>query len=253
MPPSGEEIILSLLSRSVAKLENGDQKQKPEDEEVTFLKYVKKVKRQTESADKIADIVESLIVYFYLKEVSPKLAEELSAIHTFPLVSGHLKGISTVLTRNSSSQNRNKIADKRIKANKKTSTIVKRFTPLEDKVIKAAIEETGENYINLPSLVKRLNRPYKSVISRIAVIQRNGGVSKKMRFTLAEDIMLLDKLIIPRVGNEMLSKIVLSKHHYTDLTKELGKSPNAVLDRWVNSLQPWLLQHYSGTRRFLFS
>ena len=43
MPPSGEELILSLLSRSVAKLENGDKKQKPEDEEVTFLKYVKKV------------------------------------------------------------------------------------------------------------------------------------------------------------------------------------------------------------------
>ena len=67
MPPSGEELILSLLSRSVAKLENGDQKQKPKDEEVTFLKYVKKVKRQTETADKIADIVESLINVFLLE------------------------------------------------------------------------------------------------------------------------------------------------------------------------------------------
>ena len=210
-----------------------------------FFKYVNKVKRyQTETANKIADIVESLIVYFYLKEVSPKLAEELSTTHTFPLVSKHLKGKSTKLANNSSFQNSNKEAVKGKKANKKTNTIVKRFTPLEDKVIKAAIKETGEDNINLPSLVKRLNRPYKSVITRIASIQRNGGVHKQIWFTLVEDIMLLEKLIIPRVGKEMLSKIVLLKHHYTDLTKELGKSTNTVLDRWVISLQPWLLQHY---------
>lgn len=37
MPLNGEELILSLLSRSVAKLENRHKKHEPEDGEVTFF------------------------------------------------------------------------------------------------------------------------------------------------------------------------------------------------------------------------
>lgn len=68
-----------------------------------------------------------------------------------------------------------------------------------------------------------------------------------MRFTLVEDILVLERLVIPRVRNEKLSNIVLIRQHCTDLTRHLDKSPTAIMLRWISVLQPWLLQHYSGT------
>ena len=68
-----------------------------------------------------------------------------------------------------------------------------------------------------------------------------------MHFTRVEDIMVLERLVIPRVGKEKLSEIVLHKHHYADLNKDLNKSRHGVFKRWANVLQPRLLQHYSGT------
>ena len=51
--------------------------------------------------------------------------------------------------------NTNMKADKGKTVNKKTSIMVKRFTPKEDEIIKAAIKEAGEDHLNLPSLVKK--------------------------------------------------------------------------------------------------
>ena len=64
MPPRGDELILKLLSLSVARLESSDMKRKQEEEEVTFLNSVKKVKEnETEAATANIEIIESLVVY----------------------------------------------------------------------------------------------------------------------------------------------------------------------------------------------
>ena len=250
MPPSGEELILKLLSQSVARLESSDKKRKQDEEEVTFLKAVKKVK-ENEPGDATAniDIIESLVVYHYLTEVSPKLAEELSTLQVFTLVYHHLKKVSPKLAEELAALNiPNKTSGKKKMANKRAGVTLKRFTPQEDDSIRIAIKDAGEGNIdNLNDLAKRLNRPVRSVTTRIDSLKRNGGLTKKMPFTLIEDSMILESLVIPRVGKEKLSEIVLHKHHYAELANHLNKSSHGVLRRWANVLQPWLLQHYSGT------
>ena len=94
MPPSGDQLILKLLSQFVARLESGGKKRKWE-EEVTVQKSVKKVKRcELEAVTIKADMIESLVVHHHLKEVSPNLADEFSALHTFPRVLNHLIEVS---------------------------------------------------------------------------------------------------------------------------------------------------------------
>ena len=205
-------------------------------------------KEDPEAVTTNTDMVRSLIVYQHMKKVSPKLAEELSAFYILPHVSKYLQKISPeVAGQLQALQKTQKKPDKGKAVNTKTGTIQKRFTRLEDEVLKAAIEEAGEKKVDFGALAKRLNRYKNSITERIETLKRNGGITKKMPFSLVEDTMILETLVIPRVGREKLSEIVLQKHHHADLTKQLGKSSIAVAQRWNFSLQPWLLQHYSGT------
>ena len=125
--------------------------------------------------------------------------------------------------------------------------IPKRFTPLEDAAIQAAVEEAGEDPVDSVSLAKILNKHKKFVTDRIKLLKRTGGILQNIQFTLEEDSMLLERLIIPRAESQKLSEIVLLHHHCSDLAKQLNKTPTAVKRRWTDKLQPWLLQHYSGT------
>ena len=248
MPPSGEELILKLLSQSVARLESGDRKRKHEEEEVIFLKSVKKVKKDSITTYQ-SDMLESLVVLQYLKEVSPTLAKEFSDSHIFHQVSCHLKNVFPGLAEELSTIYGVKKPVTEIKKlrNKKTGIVAKRFTPQEDEIIKAGIEDADEGFVNITLLSKKLNRTTRSIQSCIESLIRVNGDTKKTRFTLSEDILLLKRLVIPRVGSEKILDIILQKHQYADLTKQLRKSPIAVRHRWETCLQPWLLQHYSGT------
>ena len=241
-------MILKLLSQSVARLESGDRKRKQEEKEVTFLDDVKKVRKDVPAAPSNTDMVESLIVYHHLKEVSPKIAEKLSNLHTSRLVSKYLENLSPELANQLSTiQTPRKKFDTEKPVDKKTRKIPKRFTPLEDAAIKAAVVEAGEDAVDSASLAKMLNRHKKTVTDRIKLLKRTGGVLQNIQFTLEEDSMLLESLIIPRAESQKVSEIVLVPHHCSDLAKQLDKTPTAVLRRWTDKLQPWLLQHYSGT------
>ena len=240
-------MILKLLSQSVARLES-DRKRKREEEEVTFLKSVKKVRKDVSEGPSNTNMLESLIVYHHLKEVSPKIAEKFSNLHTLSLVSKYLKNLSPELANQLSTiqTSRKNFATEKPE-DKKTRKIPKRFTPLEDAAIKAAVEEAGEDAVDSASLAKMLNRHKKTVKDRIKLLKRTGGVLQNIQFTLEEDSMLLENLIIPRAESQKVSEIVLVAHHCSDLAKQLNKTPTAVLRRWTDELQPWLLQHYSGT------
>ena len=252
MPPSGDQLILKLLSQSVARLESDDRKRKQKEEEVTFLKAVKKVKRgESEAATAQYDMVESLVVYHHLREVSPKLADELSALQVFKFVLNHLKEVSPKLAKVLEviqiSQRGNTSESKKM-ANRKAGVSAIRFKPQEDDLLKVAIKEAGEDTnVNVNDLAKKLNRPGKSVATRIKLLKINGGLHKKLNFTLIEDTMILESLVIPKVGTEKMSELVLHQNQCSELAKHLNKSSDGVLRRWANVLQPWLLQHYSGT------
>ena len=198
MPPSGDELILRLQSQSVARLESSDRKKKLEEEEVTSLESVKKVKEnEPECATANIDIMESLVVYYHLREVSPKLAEELSAVQVLPLVFNYLKKLGPELADELALMqiSLKNFGGKKM-ANKKAGVSCKRFTPLEDEMIKDAIEEAGEcKTVNVNDLAKRLKRQVKSVITRIGSLKRNGGIHKKMHFTLIEDVMVLEHFL----------------------------------------------------------
>ena len=95
MPPSGNELILKLLSQSVARLESSGRKRKQEEEEEIGSKKVKK--DLSEAVNTNNTIIEALIVYQHMHEISPKLAEELSSLHIFGIVYKYLQKVSPEL------------------------------------------------------------------------------------------------------------------------------------------------------------
>ena len=199
-----------------------------DEEEVTFLKSVKKVKTD-ELGDTFTNgntiLIESILVYYHLIKVSPELALELSSLHTLPYVSNHLKKLSPKLAEDLATlpNNFTKKQDKTKPTNKKTGNTPKRFTPLEDASIKAAVKEAGECGVDYEALAKMLNRQKKSVMHRIETLERTGGVIENLQFTLVEDSMLLENLVIPQSRSLKLSEIVLLNHQCSNLAKDSAK------------------------------
>ena len=125
--------------------------------------------------------------------------------------------------------------------------LARSFTRDEDDLIKAAMEEAGNEKVDYQSLAELLNRQKTSVMSRVDIIKRTGGVKKtKKFFTLVEDLTLIETLIIPRLSTQKLSEFNLPTNQCVDLSIQLDKTVTGVRYRWSMNLQPWLLQHYSG-------
>ena len=92
------------------------------------------------------------------------------------------------------------------------------------------------------------DRSRASVRKRILLLKSGkGGKRISTPFTLEEDLILLEKVIIPKLRTERLSEIKIRPQEHNELSKEFGKSSSGVLMRWGKNLQPWLLQHYAGT------
>ena len=172
MPPSGNELILKLLSQSVARLESSGRKRKQEEEEEIGSQKVKK--DLSEAVNTNNTIIEALIVYPHMHEISPKLAEELSSLHIFGIVSKYLQKVSPELAELTTI--RNKKPDKQKHANMTTGVIRKKFTKAEDEVLHTAIKQAGKE-IDAASLAKTLDRPFKSVVNRINSLIRTAALS----------------------------------------------------------------------------
>ena len=122
------------------------------------------------------------------------------------------------------------------------------FTEQEDTVIRAAIEEAGDGKVNCKAISEILKRHPGSVSARVSILKRDLGgrvMTKFKHYTLDEDLILLEELVIPRLRTEKLSELKLRPADYAELGKQLGKS--RLGQRWDNTLQMWLLQHYAGT------
>ena len=195
------------------------------------------------------------LVYNHLKEVAPGLAEQFGSQHKFQKMELKLEDVVHVFNQSKRAKHIVEKIDMKVKDSKSSeykshevTSVRERFTPNEDEIIKAAIEEAGDEEVDYNALAKKLDRNRGSIYTRIELLKRTGGVKTAKRyFTLVEDYALIEALVIPRLQMEKLSEIKLLSHQAADLTKELKKGNTSVRDRWHHILQPWLLQHYSGT------
>jgi len=77
-----------------------------------------------------------------------------------------------------------------------------------------------------------------------------GTRGKGKRFTIEEDICILDKVITRLKVQKLSSAGFLSNSVLLELAKHLQRSIYSLRTRWEMILQPWLLQHYTGTTGF---
>ena len=199
---------------------------------------------------KIEAMTRSLVVK-YLQGVAPGLARELrgrvrlveTEVALEEVVAGYRRqGIKLRIENQKPVGEKKKISKGE---NKKVGFKLRRFMAEEDDVIMAAISQ-GE--IDSKEIAKQLNRSLKSVIERVQILKRTGGKKvKSSRFTLPEDLLILETLILPRLRDEKLSAITLTNQNVRELASKFNRSRNVVVKRWVSTLQPTLLQHYSGT------
>jgi len=123
-----------------------------------------------------------------------------------------------------------------------------KYSTVEVERIKRALSH-NEHY---KKVAKELGRPPIFVHCKMAKIkqdQREGTVGRK-KFSIQEDYLILDR-IIPTLKNQKLSCTgLLTSTSIKELSKETRRGLTSVRERWVNMLQPWLLQHYTGTQGF---
>jgi len=130
---------------------------------------------------------------------------------------------------------------------RRAGTVKKKFTPEEDAILLNAMGRYGDK-IKFVKLGRKMNRTYRSVTNRIDKLK--SGSQKRRYYTLAEDICILDAVLKHVEENQSVEIEMLNLPNPSEwkiIAALLGRFERAVRTRWVNSLQPWILQHYSGT------
>jgi len=141
-----------------------------------------------------------------------------------------------------------------IKASKKTHRrricrkSIQFFTPGEDSVILDKLNGMGDD-LNIIELAKELGREKGSVRNRIKKLKSGDAGRKHKSFSLAEDEAIMEK-VLPGLQNNKLHELFLHQDKsLDDLAAALGRpnKGNSFSLRWVNNLQPWIMQYYAGT------
>jgi len=257
MGPSGRPSILELLLESRARVE-GQGKVEEQEREVgrnQLLASVKKKRKLDEMQDEKCKFPASTecmtrgLVMKYLQQVAPSLAKGFQEkfqpgemeVTLEEVVGGYRRegvklGVKILKNHKSVGQTFK---------NRTTGTKRRKFIAVEDDVIRAAMSQ-GE--IDSKEVAKQLNRCEKSVINRAEILKRTGGKKmKSCRFSLPEDLMILETLILPRLMDEKLSAITLTNQCVKELATQMNRGKEVVIMRWLSTLQPTLLQHHTGT------
>ena len=265
---SGDQFILKLLAVNLAKL--GTNKKEISEIEVcakktnTSFEIVKKVEQEVAEADfevnndtrkfgRCPDTstrnLSVALVYNHLSKVSPNLAAELAASHQFQRSLVKLEEVLAAWQNKPDMGVMNLMKADKMDQKKTTRVGCKfvRFTPQEDKVILATLKEAGEA-IDYAALARKLNRTNSSVHNRVGIFMRKGGVKEKRKsFSLVQDQIILETLIIERLRSEKLSKIIFRRACCKELANLWNIDYSGLINRWTTVLQPTLLQHFSGT------
>ena len=122
-----------------------------------------------------------------------------------------------------------------------------KFSAGEDHRLRQAVAN-GEDY---KKVAKELGRFGSTVQNRMIRLSINPESHlKKRRFTLQQDLEILDR-VMPQLASKRLSQTgLLFKSDLLELGTELHRSPIALVNRWERTLQPWLLQHFTGSTGF---
>merc|ERR1719150_1891066 len=88
------------------------------------------------------------------------------------------------------------------------------------------------------------------VLQKMRLLKTNPVKGKVRGFTAEEDLIILER-IVPRLKHLNLSSSgFLSQSDTLELGIEFQRNPETVRGRWEKILQPWLLQHFTGTSGF---
>ena len=122
-----------------------------------------------------------------------------------------------------------------------------KFTVEEVNRIRQAIENK-EDYKDVAAELGRMPVP---VLQKMRLLKTNPGPKGMVRgFTAEEDLIILER-IVPRLKFKNLSSSgFLSQSDTLELATEFQRNPETVRSRWERYLQPWLLQHFTGTSGF---
>ena len=123
-----------------------------------------------------------------------------------------------------------------------------KFTVVENERIRLAMEN-NDSYV---SVAKELNRDPRTVYHRMLSLRSNPNPKQgeSRGFTLEEDLLILDKVMPCLKYQKLSSKGFFSSKDVMVLATEFQRIGGSVLDRWELTLQPMLLQHYTGTSGF---
>ena len=111
------------------------------------------------------------------------------------------------------------------------------------------IEQAMRNNEDYKSVARELDRDYSNVYNRMFMMKGN-SLRKAKSFTFEEDLQILQKIIARLKFQNLSSAGFLSKSELFELGEELQRNGNSVSAHWERTLQPWLLQHYTGTTGF---
>ena len=117
------------------------------------------------------------------------------------------------------------------------------WTSEEVSVIREAMDIYGDK-LDFRKLGLQLNRHKMSVRSKVRIL-KNGSLSSFRRFTLTEDQLLMDAALVQLPGCPLNQVRLLD---LLSLEAKLGRPGGSCTQRWDQQLNPWILQHYSGTR-----
>jgi len=122
-----------------------------------------------------------------------------------------------------------------------------KFTVEEVNRIRQAIENK-EDYKHVATELGRMPVP---VLQKMRLLKTNPGPKGKVRgFKVEEDLLILER-IVPRLKYLNLSSSgFLSQSDTLELAAEFQRNPETVRGRWERYLQPWILQHFTGTSGF---
>ena len=123
------------------------------------------------------------------------------------------------------------------------STVKGRFTAAENERIRQALA----NNEDFKQVAKELGRVPKFVSTKMLRMKCNPNPLRRRNFSLQDHLLILEK-VIPRLKYQSLSSTgFLSLAVLMELANELQRDFEGLRLQWEQSLQPWLLQHYTGT------
>ena len=118
-----------------------------------------------------------------------------------------------------------------------------RFSAEEIERLKSAITKK-EDY---KKVAEEMRRTSESVRSKMLSMDQDQRKQQKKSFSLQEDLLILDKIVLCLRDHKLSSAGLLSPSVTKKLAKETGRNCSTVRYRWESIVQPWLLQHYTGT------